>query len=82
MVCRATPENHCCWLPGGVCPFFDPVALAEGNGGCSLRAELGSWDAVHKDPRYLRDVAPHWPQVDYCGAYPVNQRCATCGVGA
>jgi hypothetical protein len=27
---------------------------------CGLYVELGSWDAVHADERYQRDVHPHW----------------------
>jgi hypothetical protein len=38
---------------------------------CGLRRELGSWDAVHTDARYLADVKPAWIEygVDDCGEW-------------
>ena len=86
MVCGATPTSHCCWVGGEVCEFFDPAGLVDGrDGACTLRTELGSWDAVHKDGRYLAAVKAEIPSFAgtdrNCGDYPFAEGCGTCGVG-
>ena len=80
MPCRATADNHCCWVPGyGVCPHFDSSLT---DGFCSLRARLGSWQAVHDDAEYAPQRAAFeafgTPSV-LCGDYPAGKMCATCG---
>lgn len=78
-VCRATVDNHCCWIPGaGVCPHFDATLP---DGFCSLRAELGSWDAVHEDERYVpQRKAFEDAGTPLCGNYPRQDHpCGTCG---
>lgn len=84
--CRAytTPmDDHCCWLRGMECPYARQ--LVGGTWECTLRSELGSWEAVHEDPRYLRDVKPEIDTmglVENCGDWPgPGQVCATCGAG-
>ena len=84
MVCRATPEAHCCWIGNGqVCPFFDPAGLVDGrDGGCTLRQELGSWKKVQRDPRYRATVQatiPHFNSRVHCGNYPKDTTCGECG---
>lgn len=82
--CKGTAEAHCCWLLGEVCPHFvggndDPM------NGCGLRRELGSWAAVHADPRWIADVKTkldqRFPgQEMNCGDWPrPGETCATCG---
>ena len=82
MTCLATPDAHCCWVNGKVCPYFDPVRVLD-SAGCKLRSELGSWAAVHEDSRYLRDVKNRVPSFTGtnadCGNYPQGKTCATCG---
>jgi hypothetical protein len=85
--CGATATNHCCWIGGEVCSYFDAGGLAEGrDGACTLRTELGSWAAVHRDPRYLRDVKARVPsfaryKTYNCGNYPTKGiTCGECGV--
>lgn len=83
MICHGNLDDHCCWFAGRICEF-----LAENVDGrrwtCTLRAELGSWDAVHADPRYepvkVRvlelSTAPA-----LCGDWPpAGKRCNTCGM--
>jgi hypothetical protein len=79
MRCKATADNHCCWLGASVCEHFNSD-LAD-NKFCSLRTELGSWDLVHEDPRYA-------PQRKFfegfgtslCGDYPIaGETCGECG---
>ena len=85
MTCRATPDVHCCWVGGKVCPFFDVAGLADDrDGACMLRTELGSWAKVHTDPRYLGDVKAKVPsfvenETWNCGSYP-QKKCYECGV--
>jgi hypothetical protein len=75
-------DEHCCWVAGQVCPL-----LVEHAGGrrwaCSLRLELGSWEAVHADPRY-QPIREAWQRTrkrpSDCGDYPgPGEWCATCG---
>jgi hypothetical protein len=43
--------GHCCWVAGEVCEFL--IENHEDRRyACGLRAELGSWEKVHADPRY------------------------------
>ena len=73
--------GHCCWLDTGVCVFLrhDGTRYL-----CTLREELGSWDRVHSDARYLAVVRPFWervrPEMD-CGDWPgPGETCNECGV--
>lgn len=80
MLCNGDLEDHCCWIPPfGVCPYLD---VSTGKPLCSLRVELGSWDRVHHDPRYMRDILPVMALTGAnCGDWPPpNTRCGTCGV--
>jgi hypothetical protein len=54
--------EHCCWVNGERCAYL--VEHADGRRfACGLRLELGSWEAVHADPRY----APIQAEWDRCG---------------
>ena len=63
--CLATVD-HCCNLGRlGVCvKLRDDGPDAARRWVCTLRERLGSWDAVHADPEYLRDIRP---ALDECG---------------
>jgi hypothetical protein len=55
------PDSPCCRIPLGVdvwCKFLQDHP--DRKQACGLYVELGSWDAVHADPRYIEDVHPHW----------------------
>jgi hypothetical protein len=52
--------DHCCWLDGAPCPHLVVNGPTGFRYACGLRTELGSWAAVHADPRYLADVRPVW----------------------
>lgn len=63
--------DHCCYLDGEVCDFLiDNGEPGEGRFRCALRVELGSWDAVHADPRY-QPIQAHWDKVGIssCGEW-------------
>ena len=48
---RGDNGKHCCWVAGKVCEHLETNVEGR-NFSCSLRRELGSWEAVHEDPRY------------------------------
>lgn len=82
MTCGLT--DHCCWLDGQLCPFLEEGTVEGRRYACALQRELGSWEAVYNDSRYLKQVRPFWdawrPQVD-CGDWLLpGETCATCGV--
>lgn len=74
-VCRATDEDHCCWVGGEVCAHYlpnEPLGLR-----CALMAELGSWSEVHVDPRYPASLTAAGIE---CGNWPrPGQTCGDCG---
>ena len=73
MSCQATDLEHCCWVSGHVCDFYDPDSPLGKR--CSLRALYDDWETVYADSRYPFDVA----QIR-CGDFPHNGvRCGTCG---
>lgn len=53
-----TGDDHCCWFSGVACKYVAPSDNPDFNWQCTLRTELGSWDAVHNDARYKQDVIP------------------------
>ena len=80
--CKAD-KGHCCWINGVVCPLLrDDGPDADRRWVCTPREQLGSWEAVHEDPEYLKLVAPTLRllgQVD-CGDWPgPGVICAECG---
>jgi hypothetical protein len=61
--CHGNGDDHCCWLAGQVCPFLRDDGWSSPESRrfvCTLREELGDWDLVHSDPRYLATVEPLW----------------------
>ena len=85
--CKAgiTTDGHCCWINGVVCPLLeDRGKNADRRYVCTVREDLGSWEAVHSDPRYLTFVRPAMSIVTGvdCGDWPPpGQTCAECGAG-
>lgn len=83
--CKGNREDHCCHLGTyGVCMFLAENAVDGRRWSCSLRTELGSWDAVHSDERYLLNVRPKLDSIGIavdCGNWPPpGTICGTCGV--
>lgn len=69
--CHGNGSDHCCYVGGRTCLFLE-VGTVEGRiWVCGLRRELGSWNAVHADPRYQAEVRPVWEQagVADCGDF-------------
>lgn len=84
-ICSGNNEDHCCYVNDGVCKYLLENVVEGRRWACGLRNELGSWDAVHQDPRYVQEVKIHWLKTslkDYdCGQWPPpGFTCGTCGV--
>ena len=82
MECKGDQDDHCCHLGKyGVCEF---LANANTRWVCTLREQLGSWERVHVDPRYIDRVRPKLGDIGIkvdCGNWPTpGETCATCGV--
>lgn len=86
MTCLGNLDDHCCHLGKyGVCEHLADVHPVTGRRWiCTLREQLGSWERVHVDPRYLDNVKPKLDDIGItvdCGDWPTpGQTCATCGV--
>jgi hypothetical protein len=77
-------HDHCCYLGShGVCRFLEENAEGR-RWSCTLRRELGSWQAVHSDSLYVETVKPKLVDIGItvdCGDWPSpGGACATCGV--
>ena len=62
-LCHRNGADHCCWFNGEVCPFLrddGPQPMDGVRWVCTLYEELGDWDLVHEDQRYLDVVGPLW----------------------
>jgi hypothetical protein len=84
--CGKNPDDHCCWMgKRGVCPFLTRSTVPGFYWACELRRDLGSWDAVHQDSRYIEEVKAYWLSIgleEDCGDYPApGKKCHTCGHG-
>jgi hypothetical protein len=74
-VCHGNGPDHCCWIGGGrACEFLEENTVPGRRWACALFRELGSWDLVHTDPRYLASKAHRIMQESHpgyeCGDYP------------
>jgi len=78
-------DEHCCWVDGKVCKFLEENAEPGFRWSCGLRRELGSWDAVIKDPRYVSGILPlHRAEGMNCRDWPKKSAggpCKLCGAG-
>ena len=61
MLCKGrNNDDHCCWLLGKPCPHLEENTQPGFRWTCGLRRELGDWDLVLEDKRYIRDVHSVW----------------------
>lgn len=83
-------EDHCCYFDGQPCPFVEEKTEPGFRWSCGLRRELGSWDAVLVDPRYVEIVRPKHEarsarigvSLSNCRDYPAPpEKCTYCGAG-
>ena len=83
MPCLGNGADHCCYVAGSACPHLEEHTVPGRRWACGLMREHGDWDQVIADPRYLRDVAPHFGEMN-CRDWPdgtgVNAgQCEDCG---
>jgi len=74
--CHGNGDEHCCWLHGVVCVHLEENTVPGRRWACGLRRELGSWDAVHTDPRYapVQAILDEWGYT--CGSWgPGTNQC-------
>lgn len=85
-ICKGNKDNHCCWFQGKECQYLE----FDTNGreiACGLLLELGDWESVYKDERYIRDVKSKIIASDIgcdCGDWPKvssGHWCSFCGHG-
>lgn len=81
-ICNGTSKDHCCWVgKQGICPH---LIVQNDEISCGLLNELGTWEAVYADPRYLADVQHVWDKIapgKGCGDWPLpGTTCNACGV--
>ncbi len=76
--CTGNGLGHCCHLGVyGVCKFLLVDEVPDRRFACALRHELGSWDAVHTDRRYLTAIKPKLVEIgirEDCGDWPDERR--------
>ena len=72
----ARTGDHCCWIAGELCPHLEEGTVPGRRWVCGLYRELGSWEQVYADPRYLASDAAAWFADAYpgfgCGDWPQN----------
>jgi len=78
-------DEHCCWVDGKVCKFLEENTEPGYRWSCGLRRELGSWDAVITDSRYVNEILPlHRAKGMNCRDWPkpsAGGPCKLCGAG-
>lgn len=88
MPCHGNGPDHCCYIRGKPCQFLIENHVDETGQlrkwACGLRAELGDWNKVLNDPRYIEHVAGSWRDGINCRDWPdgdgVNgDYCNKCG---
>lgn len=58
--CHGNGADHCCYWSSEPCPFLEENTVPGRRWSCALYRELGSWDTVHSDQRYLDTLQPLW----------------------
>lgn len=71
---------HCCFVEGADCLHLVIGGPTGRRFACGLRTELGSWELVHADPRYLAHPKPVWERIGMpdCGDWTGNSNGAQC----
>lgn len=83
MPCLGNSVDHCCYVNGVACEFLEKHTVEGRVWACGLRRELGNWDAVITDSRYLEKVDPYFGEMN-CKDWPDGEgknrgKCADCG---
>ena len=88
MPCLGNGADHCCYIKGEECPLLILNHTDETGHfrkwACSLRAELGDWDKVLTDTRYITTTEGAWAPGVTCKDWPDGEGwnsigCSVCG---
>lgn len=81
MPCNGNSNDHCCYLKGKACSYVEENTVEGRRWACGLRRELGDWDLVLKDPRYIDNVKPKLQEGVTCKDWPdsPSTKCFECG---
>jgi len=90
MPCLGNGNDHCCYVRGKPCKFIITNYTDETGHfrkwACKLRAELGDWDKVLTDPRWVEECQGAWTNGLNCRDWPDAPEgpnrgvCKECGV--
>lgn len=72
MLCHGNGDDHCCYVDGQVCAFLRTNVVEGRRWACGLYVELGDWDAVLADSRYVTYLRPRWRQIEIDNDLPEN----------
>ena len=76
-------EDICCITSDWVCPFLEEYTQPGFRWTCGLRRELGDWDSVLKDERYINGPEKKLARFKVnCKDWPdetLGHGCAKCG---
>ena len=67
-------EEHCCYVNSKPCKYLEEHTQEGFRWTCGLRRELGDWDKVLADPRYIQDVQSVWDSLKLQDGTPMNCR--------
>lgn len=70
MACHGNGDDHCCYVNGEPCGFLRENVVEGRRWACGLYVELGDWDAVLADERYVTNLRPAWRQVEVTNGLP------------
>lgn len=71
-ICHGNCKLVCCFFDGEPCKYLEENTVEGRRWACQLYRELGSWEKVHNDKRYIEDIKPRINDVD-CGEYPFGK---------
>ena len=76
-------DKVCCQTRNWTCPYLEENTELGYRWTCGLRRELGSWDAVLEDMRYIEGPGEYFKRFNVnCKDWPdrsLNHACAVCG---
>lgn len=72
-------EDHCCYIAGKPCTYLEENTEPGFRWTCGLRRELGDWDVVLADPRYVKGPGAHFgPKGINCRDWPSKTNHCAC----
>lgn len=62
--CHGNGDSHCCYVNGKTCIFLQENTVEGRRWACGLYVELGDWNTVINDNRYIANIRPAWVQIE------------------